>query len=226
MEKHWFVVFILFGIRLALAQTVLFRAPSSIKTANFGQRVKQPETSSSYALPWSSEEVTPEKTTFPPVVTTQSTISVRQPQWQQILPQQQVPVQQPHYQNQPQQQVQQQHHYQNQPQQVQQQQQTPQQERVTATAKRTSTETTTRTGTSTSTRTDSSSSLPTSTTTQPQQQLHSHYQHRPQQQQQQQPEQQQTQGFQEIENSQKVNNISLLLLKLPLLLSKYNSKRL
>ncbi|GFR21166.1 uncharacterized protein TNCT_1051 [Trichonephila clavata] len=108
---------------------VLFRSSSSIKTANFGQRVKQPETSSSYALPWNSEEVTPEKTTFPPLVTTQSTISVRQPQWQQILPQQQVPVQQPQYQNQPQQQVQQQHHYQNQPQ-VQQQQQAPQQERV------------------------------------------------------------------------------------------------
>ncbi|GFY41639.1 uncharacterized protein TNIN_181551 [Trichonephila inaurata madagascariensis] len=246
MEKHWFVVFILFGIRLALAQTdvteenlasritsepdstyksteqttvdsttsikgektdenppqpaVLFRAPSSIKTANFGQRVKQPETSSSYALPWSSEEVTPEKTTFPPVVTTQSTISVRQPQWQQILPQQQVPVQQPHYQNQPQQQVQQQHHYQNQPQQVQQQQQTPQQERVQQQQKE-------QVQKQQQERVHQHQQEQTHhhhyqhrQQPQPQQQLHSHYQHRPQQQQQQQPEQQQTQGFQEIEN--------------------------
>ncbi|GFQ78506.1 uncharacterized protein TNCT_89451 [Trichonephila clavata] len=261
MEKQWFVVFILFGIRLALAQTdvteenlasritsepdstyksteqttvdsttstkgektdekpqppgVLFRSSSSIKTANFGQRVKQPETSSSYALPWNSEEVTPEKTTFPPVVTTQSTISVRQPQWQQILPQQQVPVQQPQYQNQPQQQVQQQHHYQNQPQ-VQQQQQAPQQERVQQQQKeqvqKQQQERVQQHQQEQKQQQERVQQHQQEQThhhhyqhrqpQQQQQQLHSHYQHRPQQQQQQQ-EQQQTQGFQEIENSPK-----------------------
>ncbi|GFU35100.1 uncharacterized protein NPIL_574051 [Nephila pilipes] len=252
MEKQWFVVFILFGIRLALAQTdvseesltsritsepdstyksteqttaesitsstdektdekpsvaeVLFRAPSSIKTANFGQRVKQPETSSSYALPWNSEEVTTEKTTFPPVVSTQSTTSVRQPQWQQILPQQQV-QQQHHYQNQPQQQVQQQHHYQNQPQ-VQKQQQTHQQERVQQQQKE-------QVQKQQQERVQQHNQEQVhqqqqqqhhyqhrQQQQQQQQQQHSHYQHKPQQQQQhqEQQQQQQQQGFQEIES--------------------------
>ncbi|GBM92088.1 hypothetical protein AVEN_79688-1 [Araneus ventricosus] len=195
---------------------VLFRAPSSIKTAGFGQRVKTPETSSTYVLPWNTEETTA-RTTFPPVVTTQSTVAV---QWQQIhndppkIQQEQRVQQQHHYQVQPQQQVQQQHHYQQPPQQQirqpttqqqhqyqqqtqQQHQTTQQQDRVQQLQQEQSRQ---------------QQHVQPQFAAQPTQQQQHQYQHRQQQQQfnqhrQQQPEQQkqeqQNQGFQEIDNISK-----------------------
>ncbi|XP_015918162.2 uncharacterized protein [Parasteatoda tepidariorum] len=120
MENHWLVLFLLFAIRLALAEPdgikegikeepttkvfteveteiitsikavtepvpippesesdaapapplSLLNAPSSIKTASSGQRVKNPESGSAFGLPWQSVDVSSKGTTTTTTTTT------------------------------------------------------------------------------------------------------------------------------------------------------------
>lgn len=131
MEHHWLVLFVLIGIKVALAQggeikdvsdekvtpsvpaesdeikeglsdhvssssesgekssspVYLWNAPSSIKTAQLGQRVKVPESSTEFVLPWMSAETTTEEPSTEPPSTTQepTTTSRGVQQFQQVF---------------------------------------------------------------------------------------------------------------------------------------------